>query len=146
MNTSVEENLKTLDERQEAMNARDFDRFENLHAPSVITFAPMALEPLKGRGALRGFVEGFLAAFPDMHATKERSFGEGDWVCTESVFSGTHTGPLQTPGGPAIPPTNRSFRIVDCTVFKVEGGEVTEIHSYFDAMGMMAQLGLMPAP
>ena len=144
MKTSVEENLRIIDARREAVNAKDMDRFEKFHANSVITHAPMAPEPLKGRAALRGFVEGFFVAFPDMRATTERSFGQGDWVCTESVFTGTHTGPLQPPMGPAIPPTNRSFRVVDCTTFKLEGGEVTEVHSYFDVTGMMAQLGLLP--
>ncbi len=31
-----------------------------------------------------------------------------------------------------------------CTVYKFEGGEVTEERDYFDLHGMMAQLGLAP--
>jgi len=140
---TVEENLRLTDARMEALNAHDLDRFLDFHAESVIINAPGLPEPMKGRAAGRELVRGFLTAFPDLHLRKERSFGQGDWVCVESTFTGTHKGPLQGPGGQMVPATNRSFRIPDCTVFKLEGGKVTEVHGYFDLLGMMAQLGLM---
>lgn len=131
---TVEENLRLTDARMEALNAHDLDRFLDFHAESVIINAPGLPEPMKG---------GFLTAFPDLHLRKERSFGQGDWVCVESTFTGTHKRPLQGPGSQMVPATNRSFRIPDCTVFNLEGGKVTEVHGYFDLLGMMAQLGLM---
>ncbi|MEE9164474.1 MAG: ester cyclase, partial [Thermoplasmata archaeon] len=92
----------------------------------------------------REAAEMFVTAFPDARSKKERSFGQGDWVCQEYTITGTHTGPLKGPGGEAIPATNQPVRLRGCGVYKFEGGEITEEHDYSDSLGMMAQLGLAP--
>src|SRR6266571_5228371 len=83
-------------------------------------------------------------AVPDLRTQKDRSFGQGDWVCLETTSSGTHKGPLLGPGGQAIPATGKSFRMKVAGVFKLERRRITEVHEYFDLAGFMAQLGLSP--
>ncbi len=83
-------------------------------------------------------------AFPDLRFVQERAFGEGDWVAVQGIGIGTHTGPLEAPGAPPIPATNRSIRPPFAYVAKVDGGKFAEVNVYFDQAGMMAQLGLMP--
>ncbi|MFQ6012848.1 MAG: ester cyclase [Thermoplasmata archaeon] len=140
---SVEENERVIDRADEAFNAQEWDRYFELFAESVVWHSPSP-EPLKGRAALREAFEGFVAAFPDTRIKKERSFGQGDWVCREYTFAGTHTGPLKGPDGETIPATNKPVRLQGCGVYKVEGGEITETRDYFDQLGFMAQLGLAP--
>jgi len=140
---SVEENLKLIDRRVAAFNAHDLDRFVGLHANSVIAKVPNSPEPFKGRAAFREFVKGFYTAFPDLQLQKVRAFGQDDWVCGEFILIGTNKGPMPGPGGQMIPPTNKAMRLGDCTVFKIEGGEITELDAYWDLLGMMAHLGLM---
>ena len=141
---SVEENLRLVDESIEAINANDLDRYVGLYAASAIEYEPGLIEPLKGRAAIREYNKAYFTAFPDVHARKERAFGHGDWICYEAVFTATHTGPLAGPGGQTIPATNKRVRLPGCTVAKVEGGEFTEVHNYFDTLAMMTQLGLAP--
>src|SRR2546428_11391453 len=86
----------------------------------------------------------FLKAFPDIRLVTEQQFGAGDWITQLSHMRGTHTGPLEAPGGPTIPATNKSVRIPVALVARLEGGKFAEINLYFDQMGLMAQLGLAP--
>lgn len=141
---SVEENLRVDREAVEAFNARDWDRFDEIHAESVVVHGPGSPKPTKGRDAHRKFVKGFVTAFPDLQFKEERSFGQGDWACTVMVGTGTHTGPLEGPGGQTIPATNKPVRLPFCEVSRIEGGEIAEEHAYFDLLGMMAQLGVAP--
>ena len=140
---STEENLRVIDRALEAFNARDWNGFLRLHVESVIDYDPGVPEPIKGRAALGEFVKGFVTAFPDLHFRKERSFGQGDWVCAEVLVSGTHRGPMPGPGGKMIPATNKPIRVKEAVVFKLDGGEIAEVHEYYDLAGMMGQLGLM---
>jgi steroid delta-isomerase-like uncharacterized protein len=141
---SVEENLRVLDEAMEAFQAHDLDRLDRLNANSIIWRSPSSPEGVKGRAAVREFNETFTTAFPDIQIRKERSFGQGDWVCLEGVFTGTHRGPLTAPGGRTIPATNKPIRFRVGFVGKVERGEVTEANVYFDMLALLSQLGLMP--
>src|SRR3989442_8201274 len=86
----------------------------------------------------------FLKAFPDIRLVTELQFGAGDWITQLSQMRATHTGPLEVPGGPTIPATNKSVRIPVALVARLEGGKFAEINLYFDQMGLMAQLGLAP--
>ena len=141
---SVEENLKVLDASTKALNDRDLDRFESLHLNSVIQRDPQHPEGIKGVKAIRAGLEPFLKAFPDIRYVVERQFGAGDWITQLSHMRGTHTGPLEVPGGPTIPATNKSVRIPVALVARLEGGKFAEINLYFDQAGLMAQLGLAP--
>ncbi len=141
---SVEENLRLVDAAMEALNAHDLDRFAKLHAESVLQYGPPLAEPIKGRAAVRESSEAILKAFPDIRFKKERSFGQGDWVSVEDIFTGTHKGPLSAPGGRMIPATNKPIRVRHSLIAKVEGGKFTEIHSYFDTLELMSQLGMSP--
>ena len=140
---STEENLRVIDQALEAFNARDWNRFLSLHVESVIDHEPTVPEPIKGRKALGEFLKGFVVAFPDLNIRKERSFGQGDWACAELLITGTNRGPMPGPGGKMIPATNKAIRVKEGAVFKMDRGQVAEIHEYYDVAGMMSQLGLM---
>lgn len=141
---SVEENLRLIDEAITAFEAHDLDRLDRLNANSIIWRDPGNPEGIKGRAAVREFNQSFGVAFPDIKVRKERSFGQGDWVCFEGFLTGTHRGPLTAPGGRTIPATNKPIRLRVSFVGKLEGGEVTEANMYFDQLALMSQLGLMP--
>ena len=141
---SVEENLKVTEAAMKALNDHDLDRFESLHLNSVIQRDPQNPEGIKGVKAIRAGLEPFLKAFPDIRLVTERQFGAGDWITQLSHMRATHTGPLEVPGGPTIPATNKSVRMPVAMVARLEGGKFAEINLYFDQMGLMAQLGLAP--
>ena len=135
--------LRLIENRRDAFNARDWERFLNFHVRSIVVQAPGLPEPLKGHEALRQYAQAFIAAFPDVRSEIVRSFGDGMWACVELTAAGTNTGPMQGPGGQVIPATHKRIRMTLADVLTFDRGQITEIHEYFDLAGMMAQLGLM---
>ena len=142
---TVEENVRIVEQADDAFNAQDWDQFINLHAESIVVNGPNLNEPIKGREALREYVNRFFTAFPDMTTKRERMFGQGNWVISEEIAAGTNTGPMASPTGEETPPTNKPVQFNQAVVFQVENGLIQQVHLYFDQLGIMAQLGLVPS-
>ena len=140
-----EDSLRVIEAIENAMGARDWEAWANLHTENVILHSPDSPEPTQGREKVQAWYKGFVDGFPDLDVKTLRSFASGDWVVGEYTVSGTHTGPLPGPEG-EIPPTNKRVQMPVATVYRVEGGQVAEVHEYFDQLGFMAQLGLMESP
>ena len=85
-------------------------------------------------------------AFPDMSLRHTRVYVDGDTAIEEGVFSGTHTGVMPSPTGEMIPPTGRRVELAYTDVFTVRDGKVQSDRLYMDRLGMLEQLGLVPAP
>ncbi len=141
---SMEENIRVLEEATKAFAERDWERFNELHDESVVVHSPVNPEPLKGLAAHREQARSLMKAFPDLTFERERVFGHGDWVCEVNTLKATHKGPLTGPTGEEIPPTNKPVQFQTCNVIKVVEGKIMEEHSYYDALGVMAQLGVVP--
>jgi predicted ester cyclase len=123
-----------------ASEAGDFETDEELFDPNVETITPMGT--LKGWDEFRAMNEGMKAAISEMHFEILRSFTDGDTVVVEAVFTGRHTGPMQTPNGEIAPTGNAvSFPFVDC--FQVRDGRCVSHRVYWDNMAMMAQMGAL---
>ena len=91
--------------------------------------------------------EQFFKTFPDNRVGNrpyQVLFGEGDWTCSISIFTGTMTGPMPGPDGNDIQPTNKKFKVEFCTVAHWnEKGEITEEKLFSNLVGLMRQIGLM---
>jgi predicted ester cyclase len=88
---------------------------------------------------------GYHEAFPDGVHTLERVVEVGDTIVSEGYWSGTNTGPLQTPAG-TIPATGGTGRISFGGIATVRGGQLATMHVYFDRLEFLVQLGLLPEP
>ncbi len=139
---SVEENLRLFEQVAEVFNAKDWDRLVEYYDESVVRHQPDTPEPLEGPEAIIEYFEDFFKAFPDFNWKQEQAFGQGDWICVEGSWKGTHRGSLMGPGGEEIPATNKVIQGRDCIVMRIEKGKAVEIRDYFDVLSMMTQLGL----
>lgn len=99
----------------------------------------------RGRAGTTAFSRPMMAAFPDGHHQCDVYVEEGDTVVAEGVWTATHTAPLATPEG-EIAATGRSVRLPFTMVTRFEGDLAASVHVYFDQMGFLAQLGLIPQP
>ena len=138
---SVKENLRLIDSMMTSYNARDWDRFLEIHAASALMNEP-GVVPYTGRNAILKSYQAMLSVFPDAQMKKVRAFGHGDWVCVEMSASGTNEGPLMSSDGKTIPPTNKSIKVDIIAVARIQDGKITEFHESYDRLGMLAQLGL----
>jgi predicted ester cyclase len=94
---------------------------------------------------MRGVLLGYFTAFPDMRIEVTDAVEGDDTVAAETRFTGTHTGPMQTPAG-EIPPTGRAVSFDSCDYIKLSGNRIQSWHVYLDMADFMAQLGVTPAP
>ena len=98
---------------------------------------------LRGPEGLKQFLLGFSIPFPDSKVEVTNLSITEDGAVVELIGRGTHTGPLHTPGGD-IPPTGRSFELHLCDVLKIKDGKIIRHSTYYDALSLLHQLGLIP--
>ncbi len=131
-------------ENVEAFNAGDWDRFRATLADGSVYDEPGTQRHIEGTDAVIEANQGWKEAFPDAHGTVERAVGGDGNVTLEITWEGTQTGPLHMPGGD-IPPSGRRVTVKAAQVFQIEGDKIRESHHYFDMMGILQQVGAMPA-
>jgi predicted ester cyclase len=90
----IKENIRIVKETLKAFNAYDMDGFTENMSDSILDYIPGRPAPLKGPKAIRDDNSGFLTIFPDAQFKITNVFGQGDWVCAEGFFEGTHEGPF----------------------------------------------------
>lgn len=76
-----------------------------------------------------------------MQGTIEDQIAEGDKVVSRLTIRGTHKGEFM-----GIPPSGRQFTVELIDIHRISGGKVVERWGIFDQLGMMQQLGVIPAP
>jgi steroid delta-isomerase-like uncharacterized protein len=137
---SVEEN-KALFKRwfEDVVNANDYSKVEELLAPNYRAHFPGAPEAID-RDGHKGMVEFFAAAFPDWEEQIQDVIAEGDRVVLRVTAGGTHEGEFQ-----GIAPTGKQVTITGMGIVRVENGQIAESWWEFDAIGLMQQLGAIPA-
>lgn len=124
---------------EEVINQGNMDAADELIAADLVEHDPFpGYEP-----SLEGFKEGlaaFRGAFPDLHATVEDMIAEGDMVAARITMSGTHQGEFM-----GIPPSGKRVTISGIDLARFEGGKGVEHWANQDDLGMMQQLGVVPA-
>ena len=129
----------------EAFNAGDWDGFAQTIAPDGVYEEPATQRRVVGVQENIALAKGWKTAFPDVKGTITNAFASGDNVTVEITWQGTHTGPLEGPMG-TIPATGKRITVKSVQVARLEGGKAKENRQYFDLLGMLAQLGVLPAP
>jgi steroid delta-isomerase-like uncharacterized protein len=121
----------------EGLNRGDVSAADAAFMPDCIVHVTGVPDPIRGVGAWKEFIGGFLRAFPDLQLTIEEQLIQGDSVAFRWRATGTHTGPL----GP-VPATGKQIAIDGLIVDRVVGGKVQERWEQFDQSLMLQQLGL----
>jgi steroid delta-isomerase-like uncharacterized protein len=103
------------------------------HSP----FGPFAPD----REGVKQLFAALRVAFPDLRAEIQDQFSQDDKVVTRKTFHGTNDGEFM-----GMPPTGKqvSFNVID--ILRLRDGRFTEHWNVVDAMGLMQQLGAVPAP
>lgn len=82
----------------------------------------------------------FRRALPDWHSEVEQLVAEGDIVVEVFTAGGTHKGELM-----GVPGTGRALTLSGINVFRVRDGRIVERWGRLDDLGLLRQLGLVPA-
>jgi steroid delta-isomerase-like uncharacterized protein len=94
-----------------------------------------------GPSAYRRQVEQFLAGLPDLKFTVDETVSEKDKLVVAWTINGTHKGELM-----GVTPTNRKVSFSGITINEIADGKIIESTLVWDALGLLKQLGVEPAP
>lgn len=145
---TVEDNQRLMKTLDDAWNNQDWNTFTKRHSENVAVYWPGQPDPTKGRHDHKAESIEFFKTFPDNHLDNDPYrvlFGQGDWTCSIARFTGTMKGPMKDIAGKIIPATNKKFELEFCTVAHWKNSEIVEEKLFYDLVGMLRQIGVMPS-
>jgi steroid delta-isomerase-like uncharacterized protein len=129
----------------EAFNDTNWPRIREALAPDVVYEETGTGRRLEGTEAYMAALEGWKRAIPDARCTIRQSIASDDTAVFELVWEGTHSGPLESPGG-TIPASGKRIRVLAALASTVRGDKVTSVRHYLDVFALLQQIGAIPAP
>lgn len=96
--------------------------------------------PVQGLAGFKQFYATYHSAFPDTHLAIEDLIAEGDKVVTRWMGTGTNKGSLM-----GISPSGKRVTITGTIITRLAGGKVAEEWYNYDLLGMLQQIGAVPA-
>lgn len=125
---------------QELFTQGDLDAVNRYLAPEMINHDPPFPGAPDGREGIRHAAAMYREALPDWHSDVDELVAEGDIVVERFTASGTHRGTLMGVAG-----TNQILVLKGIQMFRVEHDQIVERWGRLDEMGVLRQLGLVPA-
>ena len=125
---------------EEVWNKRKLELINEIISPSHALQAPNVAGSAVGPEAYKRQVLRFLEGYPDLHWTIEDTIAEEDKVVACWTISGTQKGEYL-----GIPATNKKVSVDGITIHHIANGKIMDSYSNWDALGMMQQLGVVPA-
>jgi steroid delta-isomerase-like uncharacterized protein len=95
----------------------------------------------KGKAEAKKYFKEFTTAFPDVKTTDANVWGVGDFVITETSWTGTHKATFF-----GIPATKKSVTVKSLEIAQYKDGKLAKGWSYSNGADFMQQLGLAPKP
>jgi len=129
----------------EMFNSGDASNAEELFTGDYVEHAAIPPGLPSGPEGIRQLVGVIRTAFPDFSYTIEDEVAEGDMRVSRLTARGTHLGDLMTGAGP-VPPTGKRVEWSEMHMGCFKDGKLVEHWAVIDNLGLMQQLGLVPAP
>jgi steroid delta-isomerase-like uncharacterized protein len=140
---TLTEDVRSLLNRfiDEVINGRDLEHaITDIVAEDFVEQIPFPGQG-PGRAGLADVLAGLFAGFPDLHWTIRDTVAEDDRVAAYSTWTGTHRGDFM-----GIPATGNPVSVDAWTIDRYQNGKMTESRLIMDVAGLLAQLGVLPAP
>lgn len=123
-----------------AWDAGDLDGYLEIYDDRIQLH--LASDPPLDKDGVRAFYEGIWAAFgPAPPLEFHEVLWTGDTATVRFTMGGTHNGDFN-----GIPATGRTIALPGITTVRFDGDKIVERHSQADMLGLLVQLGAVPAP
>ena len=123
---------------EQVWNKGDLDQFEEFIAADAI---PHSSPAIKNRDDMKNGLVMIRNAFPDLSFTIEDDIAADDKVIQRWTISGTHRGEML-----GVAATGKQAVWSGISILRLAGGKIAEYWVQNDTLGLMQQLGAMPAP
>lgn len=125
----------------EGCSQGNVDLADALYSPEYVTHS-VGPEFAPTREGLKLFIRALRAGMPDLQCPVEEVVAEGDRVGGRFSLQGTHDGTLL-----GIPPTGKRVHAGVMVIARFDAaGKWVEDWASWDQLGMLQQLGVIPAP
>jgi len=94
-----------------------------------------------GAAGTRETLETATKIFSDWSHEIVQQFSDGDFVITQVIGRGKHTGDFL-----GIPASNNDVQMEGIAIHRIESGRIAEHWGQVDGVGILVQMGAMPAP
>lgn len=136
---STETNKRMARAFLESFDRGDFDAWRGAMAPGMVAHlngSEQGMNPAEFEGMVRVFAEAFTSGRHIIHS----QVAEGDWVATRLTWTAVHVGDFN-----GIPASQRPVRVDGGAYDRFVDGKIAEHRAHFDVMGLMSQIGAIPA-
>jgi steroid delta-isomerase-like uncharacterized protein len=123
---------------EEFCNDRRAEVADEIVAADFVSYGPQA-PPASGPDGVKERV-GLYQDAVDGHWEIQEIFSAGDRVVARWIGSGTHQGELM-----GVAPTGAGIAVDAISVFRIEDGKIAEEWTVWDALGLLQQVGAVPA-
>ena len=120
-------------------NAPDLSIANRIFAPVFKSHLPQA--PEVDTEGWKGYVENFRSGFPDLHMEVHETVATDDRLVMRVTYHATHTRDFQ-----GTPPSGKTIEMPAIGYFQMENGLALENWATFDLLGVLQQIGAIPAP
>jgi steroid delta-isomerase-like uncharacterized protein len=125
---------------EDVLNQGRLERADDLVVEDFVELDPLPGQS-SGREGLKQVIREMRTSFPDMHWKTEEMIAEGEKVSTRFTWTGTQRGPFF-----GIPATGRAIAVKGVVIDRLIAGKMVDSRILMDTLGMMQQLGAIPAP
>ena len=130
---------EALSAAYESWNAGDLNGYLALYDEGI-TLHGYSPEPMD-KGQVRGFYEGIFSAFGTPRLEFHEVLWDGDVCTVRFTMSGRHVNDFM-----GVPATGTAIALPGITILHFRGDRVIERFSQADMLGLLVQVGAVPAP
>lgn len=139
---TMEANKTLIREFVEAVNRKDWQRFDELVAPEFVRHSStFGQSNVSNRETLREYLMAESKTFPDARETINFLVAEGDKVTVHSHCHATQRGPMGS-----LPATGRTLSSNFISIYRIANGRIVEAWAEWDALAGLIQLGHLQPP
>jgi steroid delta-isomerase-like uncharacterized protein len=135
-----EQNKQLVSQFFETLDRQDTEMMDQLVSSTNYSLHFSGMPPMDWNENKKEFLAPFTKAFPDLRRNIVDMVAEGDKVAVSINVTGTYKGEFQ-----GIPPTGKQVSFTAMDILTIINGKITEEWATADMMGLMQQIGAIPA-
>ena len=137
---SIEANKLAMRRFTEFINTADQNLGEELIAADAQFRVPGRPESMRGLAGYMNVLRMMRSGFSDVQWSLEETIAEGDKIAARFTMRGTHDGTFF-----GVPATGRKIEVRAMNFYRLAGGKFVEEYGQPDLLGLLQQIGAMPA-